>query len=348
MSITRSAAIADELRRIVDAGMPGAFVYIDDPGGHVEFHTAGVADLDSGRLMTPDSHYRVGSTTKTFTGVVVLQLVAEGRLALDDLVFRWLPDLTIPNGSSLTIEHLLRMRSGLFDFEDHPSLLGNLDAHLVPHALEEVIAFGVAGTPKFQPGERSEYCNTNFLLLERVVERVTGRSLQRELVDRIFDPLELHDTSYPDETDLSLPDPYIRGYDWNDAGWRECSREFFGRGDGALISTALDVSRFFRALFGGRLVSEDLLAKMQTIIPSDPPPKHAYGMALIRDSLPCGTVWGHSGGGFGYRHLPFLFPENGRFVICMVNGTWGFRAETRPAEERPEFSPEMRAATYTA
>jgi D-alanyl-D-alanine carboxypeptidase len=71
--------------------------------------------------MTPQSWYRIGSTTKTFTAVVLLQLVAQGKLALSDTIHNWLPDLGVPHAESLSIEHLLRMRSGLFDFEDDPA-----------------------------------------------------------------------------------------------------------------------------------------------------------------------------------------------------------------------------------
>ncbi len=108
------------LNRMVDAGLPGAFVYIEDTDGTSQFYTAGVADLVSWQRMTPQSWYRIGSTTKTFTAVVLLQLAAQGKLALSDTIHTWLPDLSIPHAESLTIEHLLRMRSGLFDFEDDP------------------------------------------------------------------------------------------------------------------------------------------------------------------------------------------------------------------------------------
>jgi D-alanyl-D-alanine carboxypeptidase len=145
-----------ELDRLVEAGLPGAFVYVEDADGSSRFWTAGVADLESGAAMTPTSHYRIGSTTKTFTAVVVLQLIGEGLLALDDLMQDRLPDLPLPNGDRLTIEHLLRMRSGLFDFEDDPSLVGDLEAHLVPIALAHVNELALRGSTAFPPGERFE------------------------------------------------------------------------------------------------------------------------------------------------------------------------------------------------
>jgi D-alanyl-D-alanine carboxypeptidase len=257
--------IQAELNRLVDGGLPGAFASVEDADGTTRFWTAGVADLDTGAPMTPISHYRIGSTTKTFTAVVVLQLIGEGRLALDDLVQERLPDLPIPTGDRLRIEHLLRMRSGLFDFEDDPSLVGNLEAHLRPVSLAHVNELAVRGPMKFLLGERFEYCNSNFCLLEAIVERVMGRGLGEEMRERIFEPLGLSQTTYPDEDDLSLPEPFIRGYDRTHDGWRECSIEFFGRGDGAIASTAADVARFFRALLVERtLLAPDLLELMMS------------------------------------------------------------------------------------
>lgn len=337
-----------ELNHLVDAGLPGAFVFSEDANGTSHFYTSGFADLATQQRMTPESHYRIGSTTKTFTTVVLLQLVAQGKLTLHDTLHTLLPDLPIPHAESLTIEHLLRMRSGLFDFEDDSSLLGNLEAHLKPWSLSEVVSLGINHPAIFSPGATFSYCNTNFCLLEMVIERLTGRSLAEELTDRVFDPLDMKMSSYPAESDLGLPEPFIHGYERTDDGWRECSHIFFGRGDGALISTAVDVARFFRALlFERTLLPAPLLQQMMHILPDDPPAQEAYGLGLIADPLPSGSVWGHSGGGFGYRHFPYLHLESGRFATFMLNGTYGFRVATAAGSHQPPaFSQEMRSLVY--
>jgi D-alanyl-D-alanine carboxypeptidase len=124
-----------------------------------------------------------------------------------------------------------------------------------------------------------------------VIERLTEHSLAEELTRRIFAPLDMKMSSYPEESDLSLPEPYIRGYEQTVDGWRECSHIFFGRGDGALISAAVEVARFFRALLVERtLLPAPFLKQMMHIIPDDPPVEMAYGLSLIADTLPCRTV----------------------------------------------------------
>lgn len=137
--------IQRELDRLVAGGLPGAFVYTETADGRPTFRTAGAAHVESGASMDPEMHYRIGGTTKTFTAVVTLQLVGEGRLGFDDLVRDRLPTATIPYGERLTIEHLLRMRSGLFDFEEDPALKGDLEAHLRPVSLAAVNDMPCAG-----------------------------------------------------------------------------------------------------------------------------------------------------------------------------------------------------------
>lgn len=336
--------LQSECHRLVEVGLPGAFIYCVDTDGASQFYTAGFADLTTRQLMTPYQHYRVGSTTKTFTAVVLLQLLTEGKLTLRDTLEKRLPDLPIPNASSLTIEHLLRMRSGLFDFEDDPSLLGNLDAHRRPYTLEQVLHLSIKHPAKALPGASFAYCNTNFCLLELIIERITGHTLAEELKQRILVPVGMINTSYPDEDDLTLPDPYIRGYERTPEGWEECSHVFFGRGDGALISTASDLALFFRALlFERTLLSDDLLQQMMSVIQDQPPAEYIYGLGLMADPLPSGMVWGHSGGGFGYNNLPYLHRETGRFAVFMMNGSYGFRM---PTGARPTPEQAARAAAY--
>lgn len=323
--------IKAELERVVEAGLPGAFVYTEDASGASEFHTAGYANLETREVMTPTMHYRIGSTTKTFTAVVVLQLIEAGKLTFCDTMQQILPDLPIPNAETLTVEHLLRMRSGLFDFEDDPSLLDNLEAHFQPTTLAQTIELSIRQPAVFTPGERYQYCNTNYCMLEVIVERITGRSLRKEFEERIFKPLGLAETTYPDEDDLTLPEPYIHGYEWTPDGWIECSKVFFGRGDGAIISNAVDVGKFFRALLiEGKLLTPEMLAKMMTMQEDDPPADEIYGLGLMSDKTPCGPVWGHSGGGFGYGHGPYMHLETGRFAIMMRNASLGFRVEPDP------------------
>ncbi len=169
-------------------------------------------------------------------------------------------------------------------------------------------------------------------------------TLATELQQRIFAPLGMTNSTYPAEEDLTLPEPYIRGYERTLDGWEECSYVFFGRGDGALISTAPDLARFFRALlFERTLLPEDLLQQMMSMAPTQFPGGEMYGLGLMADPLSSGTVWGHSGGGFGYQDLPYIRCETGRFIVFVMNGSYGFRATT---SQRPIPDRSVRAEAY--
>lgn len=315
-----------ECNRLVEAGLPGAFVYRTDPEGSSEFYSAGFADLATQQFMSPDLRYPITSTTKVFIAVVTLQLFAEGKLDLRDTTAKWLPDLPIPNASSLTLEHLLRMRSGLCDFESDPCLLGTFETHRQPYTLEYLIHLGIKHPAKFLPGTRYETCNTNFCLLELILERITKQDLAREIEQRIFIPAGMAQSTYPDEGDLTIPEPYIRGYVQTSKGLEEARGVFHGRGDGGLISTATDLARFFRALlFEKTLLSENLLTRMMSIVHDQPAAKELYGLGLMASPMPFGMVWGHPGHGFGYSHLPYFHYETGRFVVFMINGLYSFR-----------------------
>jgi D-alanyl-D-alanine carboxypeptidase len=342
---TAADEIQEQLDTLVAQGVPGVLAYVTDQDGASRFYTAGVADLNTALPLGPETAYRVGSTTKTFTAVVTLQLVAEGRLNLDDCVANWIDAWEFPDPGRLTIEHLLRMRSGLFDFEDDQSLASNFEAHLRTYELDEVLEIALAHEPHFQPGERFNYSNTNYCLLEKIIENVTGRPLGSELSDRVFVPVGMGRTVYPSADDLSLPEPYMRGYHWTEEGWRDCSRVFFGRGDGALVSTALDQARFFRALLHGRLLPAALLKSMMTVVIDDPPAAEPYGMGLLMPSGPRGQLCGHSGSGYGYMNEPYLESERNRFAVCAMNGTFfGFPGH---AEVRERFSGQLRTAVYS-
>ena len=161
--------------------------------------------------MRAGNHFKIASLTKTYTATVVLQLVGERKLSLDDTVERRLPGV-VPNGDKITIRQLLNHTSGLADFESDPRYLkpylsGNFGYYWAPRQL---VKMGVSQKPLHAPGARSSYSNTNYVVAQLIVERVTGKTIGAELKRRIFQPLQLRQTIYP--TKPGLPSPYAHGY----------------------------------------------------------------------------------------------------------------------------------------
>ena len=194
---------------VVEAGSPGALVLVDDGSSRRE-ETSGLAVLEGRVPLRAHDRFRIGSITKTFVAVVVLQLVDEHVLGLKDTVERWLPGL-VPSGRQITVQQLLAHTSGLADYADDPDFVRRTVAQ--PRRRwtpRELVGVALARGPVARPGERFAYASTNYILLGMMVERATGTSLERQLRGRIFVPLGLEDTSF--EPDAWKRRHYAHGY----------------------------------------------------------------------------------------------------------------------------------------
>jgi D-alanyl-D-alanine carboxypeptidase len=163
-SVDRSAELRARAGRLLDQGATGAVIRVDDGHSVVQF-AVGLANLKPRRDLEPGDEFRVGSITKTFMAALVLQLVAERRLALDDSVDRWLPD-QVPNGSAVTVRMLLDHSSGLPDYTNDP-VLNDLRQGRAPRLRtpEQLLAMGARHKPLFAPGTAWAYSDTNYIAL---------------------------------------------------------------------------------------------------------------------------------------------------------------------------------------
>ena len=305
---------------VVDAGSPGALVLVDDGSSRRE-EASGLAVLQGRVPLDIRDRFRVGSITKTFVAVVVLQLVDERRLKLGDTVERWLPGL-LPGGGRITVRQLLGHTSGLADYADDADFLRRTVAQPQRRwTPRELVGVALARGPVARPGERFAYASTNYVLLGLVVERATGTNLERQLRRRIFAPLGLQDTSF-------APGPRIQGhyahgyapseYD-GIVGSLATARDRSTVGTswawaaGAIVSTASDLSRFLDALLRGRLLPPSLLELMR------PAPGARYGLGLAAFHTPCGTAIGHTGALLGTVSAAWSTPDGRRRVVAMSN-----------------------------
>ena len=219
----RGMALADEafpsaderaLIDIVEKGrsaqrQPGLNVGIWFPGRGSLVRAFGTGDHASGAPMRRDDHVRIASITKTFTSVVVPQLVDESRLSLDDTLSRYIEG--IDNGDRITIRNLLGMTSGIYDYtSDERFLKAFTDNPLMSFSPKDVIDIVNRHKPEFAPGEKVSYCDTNYILLGTIVEKVTGEPIQKTITEKILKPLGLNNTSFP--TEPTMPERFARGY----------------------------------------------------------------------------------------------------------------------------------------
>jgi D-alanyl-D-alanine carboxypeptidase len=302
-------------------GFPGALASVRDATGKVRDYTAGPGVPRNGQV-------RIGSNTKTFTAVVVLQLAGEGRIDLDATVEHYLPGL-VPGGGRITVRELLQQTSGLPDYDDvlftkPEDLVGKSHSYFEPRRLLDA---ALTRPADFPPGTKWEYSNTNYILAGLIVEQVTERPIGEEITDRVIQPLGLRDTYWPGVGEQRIRGTHPRGYvavapgsPWVDVTDMDPS---LGWSAGQIVSTLSDLRAFYEAVVGGRLLKPAQQKAMMTTVPApgfEPTGDWQYGLGLARYALSCGGyAWGHGGDIQGFETRD-LVATDGRSAVVAVTG----------------------------
>ncbi|MFI6349305.1 serine hydrolase domain-containing protein [Streptomyces sp. NPDC050560] len=320
------AAVQRVLDRLTgEDGAPGALARVDTRHGSTVL-TSGVGNLATGEPMRPDSTFRIGSMTKMYVATVVLQLVGDGRVALDAPVERYLPGVVRGHGNdgrTITVRDLLQHTSRLPDYLTYLTPQDILADRYAHHDLAGLLAIALAHEPvEVDTPSGFTYSNTNYAVLSLLVEKVTGRSYGTEIGRRVLKPLGLGATSVPGDT-ATLPGPHPRGYVRTapGAGPSDATElnPTVAAGSGDMVSDGRDMARFLDALLGGRLLRPAQLAEMKDGMDTGDPGGGAYGLGLEHWPLPCGGgFWGHEGGILGFQTMSGA-TEDGRRVTVMAN-----------------------------
>ncbi|MFF2353693.1 serine hydrolase domain-containing protein [Kitasatospora sp. NPDC058115] len=303
-------------------GMPAALATVKGRDGRSRTYTAGIGDLATGSRVPVDGQIRAGSNTKAFVAVVVLQLVAEGKVGLDASVDTYLPGLVRGegiDGRNITVRQLLQHTSGLPEYMNAPALADFTTIQYRYFEPRELLDGALAQKAHFAPGTQWEYNNTNYLLAGLIIQKVTGRPFGEEVTKRVINRAGLRHTYVPAPGDTVLHEPHPHGYhraapdaplvDYTDM---DASMAWAA---GAVVSTNTDLNTFYGALLGGRLLPAAQLAEMRTTVPAEfLGPGVRYGLGIQSRPLTCGGLaWGHGGTSPGYRTRGGV-TEDGRAV----------------------------------
>ncbi|MEU3353448.1 serine hydrolase domain-containing protein [Streptomyces sp. NPDC037389] len=300
---------------------PGAGIYAGDANGSWNL-SAGTAVVNTNKPLQPIFHFRIGSQTKVFTAAVVLQLVDEGKVSLDTPIERYLPGVVDGNGydgNAITVRQLLQHTSGVAESRNPTSK--NPDGTF---ALSALVRDGLSYRAVSAPGAEFHYSNTNFQIAGMLIEKITGMPVARAITSRIIEPLGLTQTTFPAAGDRTLPVRFVPGYVGNRIGpfffWVDNTSEVEPSAyssAGAIVSTQQDLTTFYQALIGGKVVSGASLAEMEKT--RDLGQGVGYGMGLQSFALRCGgTAWGHGGDVPGYSSLTTVTTD-GRHASMMTN-----------------------------
>lgn len=307
---------------------PGVVAAVQERNGWTRHYTAGVGNLASKTPVPRNGQVRMGSNTKMFTAVVVLQLVGEGKLSLEDTVDKYLPNVVRAegiDGRTITIRQLLQHTSGLADYDQKlmSDLFAALHRYYEPRELVDV---ALGEKPDAAHGQWS-YSNTNFILAGLVVQKVTGRPIGEEITNRVITRIGLRDTYWPGVGEQAIrgrhPHGYLamkRGDAWTDVSESETSAAWAA---GALVGTPADLNTFMTALITGKLLNPEQLTEMQKTIPSpefDLTGQARYGLGLATFALSCGGFsWTHGGLAVGYSTYNAVTPDGKAATIGITS-----------------------------
>ncbi len=327
--------------------VPGALVLLRTPQG--TFTAAvGTTQLGVDSPPTPDTHFRIASNTKTMTAALTMLLAQDGALRLDDPISDYVPN--VPNGSSITLADLLKMRSGLYCYTNDPGLSKRLDARPAKAwTPQEVLAIAFAHPPNARPDSEYEYCNTNYALLGLAAERAGRRPLARQFESRLFEPLDLRNTSLPAADDTALPEPYSHGYMYGKTLYAMVDEDYpaemsaaaesgklkpidytnqnpsYATAAGGAISTANDLATWMRALVTGGVFDPDLQRQWRdSLQPEDPDQpdwqQYGYGISYQRYS-PDASMYYHGGEMPGFNSFMGHDADNDVTLVIWTNLT---------------------------
>jgi D-alanyl-D-alanine carboxypeptidase len=255
-----------------------------------------------------NTRYKIGSTTKMFTAVMIFQLIEEGKIQPDQKLSTYFPDL--PNASKITIQDMLYHRSGLHDYTkdtDFYEWMGEPKSH------DELLNIVKGKGSDFEPGTRAEYSNSNYLLLGYMIERICKMPYADAIEKRITSKLNLKDTYVGNP--LNANDGSSVSYKYSNGTWKE-EREThvsIHGGAGSIVSTPTDLVAFMDALFSGKLVSERSLSRMKTIV-------DGYGMGMFSDKYGSKPSFGHNGRIEEFYSALWHFPAEGVSFAYCTNG----------------------------
>lgn len=267
----------------------------------------GLANVNTQQKATNDTRYRVGSITKTFTSVLVLKAIENKKLAIEQRLSDFFPN--IPNANIITIRKLLSHQSGIFNFtsaEDY------FNWHTTQQTKERMLERIALFEPAFTPGSRTEYSNSNYVLLSYILEEIYKKPLALIIESEIVKPLKLKNTYLGGEAKTN--DGEATSYQFVKEWVKEPETHLsFVSGAGALISTPTDLITFAESLFDGKLLSKESLKQMQTI-------ERGFGLGLFTYPFYEHTGYGHSGGIDKFVSVMIYFPETKIAYARVLNG----------------------------
>lgn len=312
----------DELmKQYHDYGQFNGSILVAEKGKIIYEKGFGMANMEWAVPNQPDTKFRIGSITKQFTAALVLQLVEEGKIKLDGKITDYLPDYRKDTGEKVTIHQLLNHTSGIPSYTSRPEFFAEYSRN--PYGVPDFVKQFASGDLQFEPGSKFNYNNSGYSLLGAIIEKVTGKSYETVLAERIFKPLGMTNSGYDHHSSLvqkrasgyqKTPDGFVN------AAYLDMSIPYAA---GSIYSTVEDLFKWTQALHEDKVISAD--SKKLMFTPGQG--SYGYGIRITDESIgktdQKTKIIGHGGGINGFNSLMTRAVEQGQTVIILDNVSLG-------------------------
>lgn len=305
-----------------DNGQFNGTVLVAEKGNVIYKKGFGLANMEWNIPNQPDTKFRLGSITKQFTSMLILQLVEQDKIKLDGKLTDYLTDYRKDTGDKVTIHHLLTHTSGIPSYTGLPRFFQDVSRN--PYSVAEFVKKHCSGDLEFEPGSKFAYNNSGYFLLGAIIEKVTGKTYEQVLKEKIFDPLGMKDSGY-DHWDTIL-NKRATGYEKSPTGfvnspYLDMSLPYAA---GSLYSTVADLYLWDQALYTEKLLSAKYLEVMRKPFLQ----QYAYGVVIQRqplgDTKETVSAINHGGGINGFNTLLVRMVDD-KHLIVLLNNTGGAR-----------------------
>lgn len=267
----------------------------------------GYADIATNTKATPATKYKIGSISKMFTATVIFKLIEDKKLTLDTRLSKFYPK--VKNADKITISNLLSHSSGIFNYTDTEDFAEYMhSAQTKDQMVKRIAAF----ESEFEPGSKNEYSNSNYLLLGYIIEDITKKPYADAVNNMIVKKAGLKSVALYDTVDPKADEAYSFGFvrDWEKIDeWAQSA----AYSAGGIQATTADLDTFITALFAGKLISKESLAKMMEI-------QHGYGRGIFQIPFHDKTFYGHNGHIEGFSSALAYNKEDGFAIALVTNG----------------------------
>jgi len=309
------------LKTLLKNDEPGASMAVLQKGKSLFKYNYGLANTQTKENIASTTNFNIGSLTKQFTAVAILQLSEGKKLSLGDKIAKFFPDLNKKVAQSITIQQLLTHSSGIIDHYDYA------DKNLKhAHNTDVYAAIKNIDSTYFSPGTNYRYSNTAYCLLALVIEKVSGMPYSAYMKKNIFRPLKMVHTTIWNEKEKITQEAIGYEYDSVSSSFKKSGPEenvfFSTEGDGGVYTSIDDYMKWFEALQSGKILSTAAIKyarSAQFPVNKQKDLSYGYGWIINESSYPCQVY--HSGSNGGFRTFSFSIPEQNFLIVIFSNRT---------------------------